>query len=238
MENGVVSCFDGGPEAVYAIGSQQHLTAAYYRNTVIHFFVNGAIAEVALVRAAEPDVVDAAATFWEETLALRDLLKFEFFFSDKEQFDDEIRRELSTHDAAWEHALASGADAARSLVERFKPYTAHLVIRPFLEAYRVVGDAIEALGAGDAGSEGEFLKRCLGMGKQYVLQKRIRNAESVSKVLFQSALKLARNRGLLETGSVDLASKRLAFARQIRRTIRRIDAIDALAAGRRAGLLP
>ena len=42
-----------GPEPVYAIGPDQHLTAAYYRNTIIHFFVNGAIAELALLRAAE-----------------------------------------------------------------------------------------------------------------------------------------------------------------------------------------
>ena len=34
------------------IAPDQHLAAAYYRNTVIHFFVNGAIAELALIRAA------------------------------------------------------------------------------------------------------------------------------------------------------------------------------------------
>ena len=44
VENGVVTCYAGGFEPVYAIGPNQHLTAAYYRNTIAHFFVNSAIA--------------------------------------------------------------------------------------------------------------------------------------------------------------------------------------------------
>ena len=92
IETGVVTSFTEGPEAVYAIGPDQHLAAAYYRNTIIHFFVNAAIAELSLVRAASAaDPIDA---FWQEAMRLRDLLKFEFFFADKEAFRDELRREL------------------------------------------------------------------------------------------------------------------------------------------------
>ncbi len=52
VETGVVTSFAEGPEAVYAIGPDQHLAAAYYRNTIIHFFVTPAIAELSLLRAA------------------------------------------------------------------------------------------------------------------------------------------------------------------------------------------
>ena len=54
VASGVVTVFTEGPEAVYAIGPNQHLAAAYYRNTVIHFFVTAAIAELALLGAAGP----------------------------------------------------------------------------------------------------------------------------------------------------------------------------------------
>jgi glycerol-3-phosphate O-acyltransferase len=77
----------------------------------------------------------------------------------------------------------------------------------------------------------------LPLGKQYHLQRRIRSAESVSKVLFESALRLARNRGLLDSGVPNLPERRRAFAREIREAVRRVDAIDALAASRRAGLI-
>ena len=74
------------------------------------------------------------------------------------------------------------------------------------------------------------------MLRQYRLQRRIRSAESVSKVLFATALRLARNRKLV-AGPAGLAPARAAFAVELRECIRRVDAIDALAASRRAGLI-
>jgi glycerol-3-phosphate O-acyltransferase len=110
-------------------------------------------------------------------------------------------------------------------------------LRPFIEAYRVVSDALVAAGEGDAPPDADLLRRCLGLGKQYRLQKRIRNGESVSNVFFANGLRLARNRGLTQGGNTEVAEKRTAFAAELRDTVRRIDAIEALAAGRRAGLL-
>jgi len=235
IENGVVASFAEGPQPVYAIKAEQHLAAAFYRNSIIHFFVNGAIAELALLRASAAEVNDPEAEFWAETLALRDLLKFEFFFADKEEFHGEIESELERVDPEWAAALASGRDEVRNLLTRFKPFTAHLILRPFLEAYRVVSDALAAEAEAEVDEQG-FLAQCLALGRQYQLQKRICNAESVSKVFFATALRLARNRGLSEPDE-DLAERRCGFAAEIRETIVRIDAIEALAAGRRAGLI-
>jgi glycerol-3-phosphate O-acyltransferase len=237
VQSGVVSCYAEGPEAVYAIGPDQHLTAAYYRNTIIHFFVSGSIAELALLRAAEDDVADRASEFWEEALRLRDLLKFEFFFAEKDTFREELRTEVSLHDPGWEGRLAGGAEEIQSLLRRIRPFGAHRVLRPFLEAYRVVGDALERHDLAVAIEPAAFLTHCLAVGKQYLLQRRIQSAESVSKVLFESALRLARNRKLLDLGAADLGDQRHAFAEEIREAVRRVDAIDALAASRRAGLI-
>ena len=234
VENGIVSCFDEGPEAVYRIEPEQQLAAAYYRNTIIHFFVNGAIAELALLRAAEEDVTNAPETFWAEAMRLRDLLKFEFFFSGKETFREELRREIALHDSEWEGRLDGGPAEIARLVRRFHPFSAHRVLRPFLEAYQVLADALARSGEGDPDKE-KLLAACLGLGKQYHLQRRIRSTESVSKVLFETALRIARNRELL--GGEVATGARQAFAAEIRNANRRIDAIEALAASRRAGLL-
>jgi glycerol-3-phosphate O-acyltransferase len=77
----------------------------------------------------------------------------------------------------------------------------------------------------------------MGIGKQYHLQRRIRSTASISQVLLRTGLRIADNRGLLAPGQPDLASWRSAFAAEIRADIRRTDAIDALAASRRAGLI-
>jgi glycerol-3-phosphate O-acyltransferase len=238
VASGVVTCYAEGPEPVYAIGPDQHLTAAYYRNTIIHFFVSGAIAEVALLRAGEDHVENRRATFWDEAMRLRDLLKFEFFFAEKERFRDELAEEIALHDDKWESALARGPAAIQAVVRSFRPFNAHRVLRPFLHAYRVVADALVLENPDAPFDQNAFLGRCMGLGKQYLLQRRIESAESVSKVLFETALKLARNRELLDPGPVDLVERRRAFAEEIRATIRRTDAIELLAKSRVAGLIP
>src|SRR5947199_55414 len=237
IENGVVTCFAEGPEAVYAIGPDKHLIASYYRNTIIHFFVNGAIAELALLRAAADGVADPTDEFWDEALRLRDLLKFEFFFAGKEAFREELRAEVRLHVPEWERRVAEGPAAIQALLRRFRPFSAHRVLRPFVEGYRVVADALERRPPEAVLDEGEFLRGCLALGQQHVLQRRIMNAESVSQGLFASALRLARNRSLVDPGAPDLAERRRAFAEEVRRVIRRIDAIDALVAARHAGLI-
>lgn len=238
VENGVVSVFTEGPEAVYSIRPEEFLTAAYYRNTVIHFFVSGSIAEVALVAAMESEGEDRVEVFWREALALRDLLKFEFFFSDRAEFRDELGAEMNLHDPGWEARVRTGGKDLEDLLMSVRPFNSHRVLRPFLEAYRVVGDQMARLPAGEKVDEGRVVTQCLALGKQYLLQRRVTRAESVSKVLFQNTLRLAANRGLLGGGQGDeLALRRQNFSREIQRAIRRVDAIGVLAAGRRTGLL-
>jgi glycerol-3-phosphate O-acyltransferase len=236
-ENGVVTCFAGGFAPVYAIGADQHLTAAYYRNTIIQFFVNGPIAELALLRAAEDDVQEFLAEFWAEALRLRDLLKFEFFFADRERFRAELHEEVAFHAADWQDAVARGPAGIQTVLRRFRPFNAHRILRPYLEAYQVVGDALEREPEGTNLDDAAFLSRCLALGEQYRLQGRIRSAESVSRVVFEAALRLAKNRGLVEPGTAELGPRRNAFAAEIRAVLRRVEAVDALAASRRAGLI-
>jgi glycerol-3-phosphate O-acyltransferase len=236
--NEVVDRFSEGSEAVYRIGVERELAAAYYRNSIIHFFVEPAIAELALIEAAEASPEeDRVAVFWRAAMALRDLLKFEFFFAEKDSFRGELRRALAARDPNWETLLASGPESAQELVKRSRPFNAHRVLRPFLEAYRVVGDRLERTPPDGPIDEERFLAACLGVGHQYHLQRRIHSGESVSKVLFKTALELAANRGLVHSNEPELANWRRVFAEQIRTVLRRIDAVEALAASRRAGLI-
>jgi glycerol-3-phosphate O-acyltransferase len=169
-------------------------------------------------------------------MALRDLLKFEFFFPEKDEFRAEVEGELAYRRGEWEAALGAGHDQVLDLARAFHPYSAHWVLRPFLEAYRVVADALEALDYRSEVDPKPFLASCVDLGRQYRLQHRIRSSESVSTVLFDTALKLAGNRGLLDGGDEGRLEERKAFASDIERVIRAIDGVEAMAAARRAGL--
>jgi len=238
-DSGIISCFAEGPEAVYSIPTDQLLTAAYYRNTIIHFFVNGAIAELATLRAADRAAAVSSpaspvassqgeAWFWDEALALRDLFKFEFFFASRDGFRAEVETELALYDPQWQSRVAGPG----TLLKVVRPLNAHRVLRPFVEAYGVVADALAAEPADTSFNETAFLSRCLARGKQYHLQRRLRGAESVSTMLFENALRLARNRRLADPANPEVAAKRRLFADELRDLIRRLDVIEALAARR------
>jgi glycerol-3-phosphate O-acyltransferase len=235
-EHDIVTRFDEGPAPVYRISDDQYLAAAYYRNTIVHHFVNGAIAELALLRVSEAEIDDAERLFWSEVMRLRDLLKFEFFFSEKDRFVEEVADELSRYRSTWLDTLRQGPEGARELVTKLRPLRAHWALRPFLEAYLVVGDTLLREPEDRPVDDKAFLGRCLGLGKQYRLQRKIRSEEAISQVLFKSALALAANRRLT-TPAPGLTTRRREFADEIRDVLRRTDVIRTLSAGRRAGLV-
>ncbi len=232
-ENGVVRCFDEGPEPVWGLVPDQFLTAAYYRNTILHFFVSASIAELSLLHAASVKS-DWRHAFEEESMRLRDLLKYEFFFAEKDAFKAELAAEVAFHAPDWEERLAKGE--VEDVVRRFKPFSSHRILRPFVDAWRTVADALLRHDEKVKVESGPFIDKCLALGKQYVLQKRVHSEESVSKVLFDTALKLAANRKLLEPGE-GVGERRRAFAEQLKDVVRRLDAVESLAASRRAGLI-
>lgn len=232
VASGVLTAYDGGTETVWIIGDDQHLVAAFYRNTVLHVLVNRAIGELALQGAAEVEG-EARRTTWHEMMRIRELLKFEFFFPNRRDYSEEMEEELVLIEP---DARAKAASFDASDVERWlascRPLLAHLVLRPYLDAYLVVADR---LAADDAGPDGErfdeerFLDECLRVGRQWALQRRLASEESVSLELFRNALRLARHRDLVESTEPDLPARRRAFAEELRLAVRRVAAIAELA---------
>jgi glycerol-3-phosphate O-acyltransferase len=240
VAGGVVTFVPDGREPVWLIGPEHQLAATFYRNTLIHFLLDTALCELAVLRARDAGAAalgagalgagalgtDPVGAFWEEIARLRDLLKFEFYFQDKEEHRRQVRAEMDRHEPAWEARLREGPESADALLAGMRPLVSQVVVRPFVEAYRIVADVLvhdESLF-----DDAEIVRRALGLGQQYVAQRRLRSAESVSALLFQTALQLARNRGLLEPGP-DLGSRRAAFLAELRDLVRRLDQIEDLA---------
>lgn len=236
VDSGVVSVYDSGTEAVWGIREDQHLVAAFYRNTAIHILVDRAIAEIAVVAALET-ASDAgsfsAATVRDEALRLRELLKFEFLFSARAQFEKELADEVRLIGPAIgpveDTAKTYTAAAARRLLESADLLLAHLVLRPFLDAYHIVADRLAAHEV-ESFDEKAFLAECLQVGKQWELQRKIANAESRSMELFKTALRLARHRELIDgSAHADIAKRRRQFADEVATAIRWVNRIAELA---------
>jgi glycerol-3-phosphate O-acyltransferase len=224
----VVMVYTGGEEPVYAIERGQHLVAAFYRNSAIHHFVDRAVAELVLL--SEP------ADRWDEAMRLRDQLKYEFFFPDKESYRAELCAELERLDPGWE-TVADG----RAVLERSELLVASRVLRSFLDAQFVVAERLAARQPRLAIVEKEFLDECGGVGQQMLLQGRLHGPESLSRELFSSAVKLAANLDLTDPGREELARRRQAFAARLRDVVARlimIDEIDAVSRREAVGVAP
>ena len=226
---GVVTRYADGTEPVYTIEPGQHLVAAYYRNNAIHWFVNRAIMEVAALAAGDGTLAAA----WDEALKLRDLFKYEFFFADKPAFRDELLAELQLMNPGWRD-LADTEQHRWQLLGSAPFLAAHRVLRSFAEAYHVVADRLAAYEPRRPVERKAFLAECVAVGRQYVLQRRIHSAESVSKELFECALQLAANRDLVDPGRDELQVRRQAFADEVATVVRTIAAIAELDAHARA----
>jgi len=224
-QGGLVTYVAEGREPVWLIEPEHQLDATFYRNSLIHFLLDTAMCEPAVLRAGE-DGSDPVGAFWAEIARLRDLLKFEFYFRERDEHRRQVHEEMDRHDPAWEERLRSGPLGADALLEGMRPLVSQVIVRPFVEAYRIVADVLAS--DDTLTDDKEITRRALGLGQQYVAQRRLRSSESVSALLFQTALQLARNRGLLEPGE-GLAERRAEFLAELRDLHRRLDRIEDLA---------
>ncbi|MBC7308684.1 MAG: glycerol-3-phosphate 1-O-acyltransferase [Tetrasphaera sp.] len=204
----VVTTYDDGEEPVYAIERGQHLVAAFYRNNAIHWFVNRAILELAILHLAEhmSDAEDLSArelieAVWVEANRIRDQLKFEFFFPARRVFVEELRDEMDLLDPGWEDRTPD-LENVTSVLTGSRVLMAHRVLRSFLDAQLVVAERLalrgdEPLDRKDKDAVDTFIAECGKVGRQMLLQGRLHGPESLSRELFVSALDLMSNLGLL-----------------------------------------
>lgn len=225
MSNGhPVTRVDGGRESVWRIAPEDEHAASFYRNSVIHAFLETSIVELALAHAGrgEGDRLDA---FWAQAMRLRDLLKFDFYFADSAAFRDNIAEEMSWFDD-WQARVAAGGAEIDGILSEKTPVTSDVMLRVFFESYTIVADVLCDAPA-DIG-ENELTQLALGVGRQYVAQGRVRSSESVSTLLFATACQVAADQGLLEKAP-DLVERRKAFRAELRGILRDSDHIARIA---------
>ncbi len=237
VEMGLLIRYDEGSDTVFGIEPDKQPVASYYRNTIIHHFVNKALIELALLGTADAltgsQAVDPVERFWAETERLRDLFKFEFFYPEKTEFRQQVEQELARTDPGWQGPLERGGQGALQLLEESRPLVAHASLLPFVEAYSVVFDLLARLDPPETLDEADGIARALKEGRQAYLQRRITSEASIGKLLFGNAFRLAANLGLTSgqaaEGGADLGERRIRLLREFKELSRRLDRIRLMA---------
>jgi glycerol-3-phosphate O-acyltransferase len=215
---------DSGREPVWLIAPEHQHAAAFYRNSVIHAFLETSIVELALAHARHVDG-DRMEAFWTQAMRLRDLLKFDFYFADSAAFRDNVAEEMAWHDD-WEAHVAAGGDEIDAMLFAKRPLMSDAMLRVFFEAYEIVADVLRDAPA-DIGRK-ELTELALGVGRQYVAQTRVRSSESVSTLLFDTARQVVVDQDLIAPAA-DLAERRIAFRRELRDILRDFDYVERIA---------
>jgi glycerol-3-phosphate O-acyltransferase len=231
-DSGVLNRFTGGDQTVWHIAPEQHLVAAFYRNTLIHLLITRSIAELAMFMAREHSVGDLRESIWNNAMSLRQLLKFDFFFASRAEFNEDLLAEVALIDPAWEGREVREPVVTREQIElwfeRSRPHLAHLILRPFFDSYCVVADQLVRWPHDREVDKELLLDRCLGFGQQQVLQGKLHSAESVTLELFRNALKLADHRGLLSGTGREIHQRRKAFADNLRLIVEDLETLSRM----------
>lgn len=226
--NGIIERYAGGIEPVFRVPESHQHEAAFYRNTMLHYFITRAIVEVALVKAVEENRDDPIEATWDEALRLRDILKYEFFFSRKAHFAADIELEADLAYPGWKEEKFTSTHLLAALTMT-NLYLAPRVLGQFLEGYGIFADRLAARDPLVPVDKDSLILECIGVGRQRFLQQDLHSPESISRDLFSGAFQLANNRGLIETGTPDLQARRDEFATEFADDIRRVDVIRAMA---------
>ena len=185
-------------EPVYNVVEDKALDAAYYRNNAIHFLFTGAIADLALAKLYLDGAVTTRCRNWKRKCCS---------YANCSSGSSSSRKRMSSwrvSTATWISATATGASWSAGqgwitpAVSELTPLLGHGALEPYLEAYRIVAEQLLRKWHCGSSTRKRSSSDCLNIGRQLHLQRQVVSRESIAKAMFDTGLKVAKSRGLLD----------------------------------------
>ena len=214
--------------AKYVINPDHYLSTTYYANMSVHHLYHHAFIELAFAKIIGLKPEERAFAFWTEIMSLRDLFKFEFFYSDKAEFSDEIEKNLNYLNGDWEQRISSADSDIMALLNEQSILVSPVVLNTYVEAYLVVGHTLLAWGTNRPFDEPAFMDECVHLGEEMQWQGHIQRMESVSKPFLQNGIRLAKNLDLIPTRKNDKRKKIDAFNKHLKNVADRIKLVQGI----------
>jgi len=228
IATGVVRVTRAGSEKMLEIAPDKVSVAIYYSNMAVHHFVISAFTELALITWAQSSTTGKRDTLWAEYLRLRNLFKFEFFFSRNEVFQDQLRRELDSLHPNWRSVLEQGGEAVISLLKQKPLLVAAGVLSPFVAAYRLVGEMISQDAVSRDLPDDAFIAKCLKSAQCSGSPGGALTIPGVSRALLANGLREADHRGLRTDADPDAEVKREAYLEELEFTANALSTLDEI----------
>lgn len=187
-------------EYYYAVRDDRRVELAFYKNNIVHYFADDAVFAVATAAAANDEGLADIDTARDYARFLSRMLKYEFCFNERREFESVFQNALqNAEEEGWVRDLQDeGRDEIELPAKRpggFEFIRGLLV--PLLESYLL---AARSVSEQDAWIDPKALaKRAVALGRGAHMRGELHYAESRAQSTIETAVKIYREWGLLET---------------------------------------
>jgi len=196
VDAGILEPYGPLPAARFRIKQSSLSEAIYYSNMAAHHLVIPAFAELALALMLLRQVAFSHSGFDAECFALRELFKFEFFFSRKATFNQQIRSELARLGLPDPLPDSQGPDLMPECLRNKPIRVATGVIAPYVPAYRAVAEQVHESPPDPAQTDDELIRRCLETARAAPATSSIGFRPGLSRALLANGLRVLDSRQL------------------------------------------
>ncbi len=215
-------------DAKYVLNSENYLEATYYANMSVHHLYQRAFIELALLKTSSVKTALRQEVFWKEIMALRSLFKFEFFYSRKLEFTNEVEANLDILTPDWLSIIEMTNAKKLAFLEKQKIIIAPVVLSTYIEAYRVVAYALQNWRPGRPFEEKAFIEDCLFLSEEMHWQGRIQRVESVRAPFLINGIRLIQNLGLIPSESNPKVKEIQSFLDRLNEIAERIKVLQGI----------
>lgn len=217
-----------GMSSKYMIVADNYLSTTYYANMSVHHLYHRSFIELAMVKIHRKKPENRIEEFWKSIMEFRDLFKFEFFYSRKAQFSDEIEAVLLSADPNWEQTISHPDINTLKLLELERILVAPVVLNSYIEAYKVVAHTLLKWDRYQPFDDATFLSHCIFLGEEMQWQGHIQRTESVAKPFLTNGIRLAKNLKLIPDANTDKTEEINSFLEQIRTVGKLINEVQSI----------
>jgi putative phosphoserine phosphatase / 1-acylglycerol-3-phosphate O-acyltransferase len=238
VKSGIFLQQGDGLNAKYIVRRESYLQATYYSNMAVQHLQHRAFIELALAKIKDVKAPQRSIAFWTEIMALRDLFKFEFFYSKKADFSGEIEADLAFIEPKWNEHIFKKNSNIKSILAKQNLLVTSVLLFNYVEAYLVIAQGLQTWNAEEELTEKKFVEFCMFLGEEMHWQGQIRRIEAVSKPFLQNGIRLVQHLGLMPTPEDKKTEKIAAFVTQLKDVAERINFLQEITLSKPVELLP
>jgi glycerol-3-phosphate O-acyltransferase len=183
-------------EEVFTLEDSKRVVLEYYKNNIIHFLLPAAYVSSSIL--AQQTFRFSVGQVLEDVTFMKNFFKFEFVY-DNELSDEKLVGDVLHifEDLGFLHRMGEGDQPFILAHKGLRASNAfHGLLRNYLEGYWLVLRGLRYL-TKNGFSEKDFIKKILGLGQKALKLELVERPECVSKIIFDNALKLCLQKGII-----------------------------------------